>query len=80
MAYFYDNMKCKYKNENQIFRLNWMMQIISFLSYDIKITLKSHFWRKNVIVLCVFGYIFLSVELQIITSTPPLECLYCVVW
>ena len=30
---------------------NKSMNVVFYLSFDIKITLKSHFWRKNVIIL-----------------------------
>ena len=30
---------------------NTRARMLFYLSYDIKITLKSHFWRKNVIIL-----------------------------
>ena len=47
-----------------------------YLSYDIKITFKSHFWRKNVIILSLctqrcYGRHMSNVVMDVITVTFP---------
>ena len=34
------------------------MNVTFYLSYDIKITLKSHFWRKNIIILSLYTHAY----------------------
>ena len=43
------------------------MNVRFYLSYDIKITLKSHFWRINVIILSLCTLRYSVVVLDVIT-------------
>ena len=42
-----------FRNEFNKFNDTRAQMLDSIISYDIKITLKSHFWRKNVIILSI---------------------------